>query len=63
MLELFIDNKKELQIAETDLLKSSKMLDFSFGIPKDFDIRTLGVYLLNINLQDLKEFCIEVDKL
>ncbi len=33
-LELFIDTKKELSIAENPLLESSKILNFSFGTPK-----------------------------
>ena len=56
MLELFISNKKELQIAESDLLKSSKMLKSAYGIPKKFDIRTFRKYLSRVNLEELKEF-------
>ena len=56
MLELFIKNKKELQIAESNLLKSSKMLDFSNGIPKDFDIRTFKLLLSSIDLKELNRF-------
>lgn len=33
MLELFVDSKKELQIAETPLFKSLQILNFSYGIP------------------------------
>ncbi len=35
MLELSIGNKKELQIEESPLFKSSKMLNFSFGTPNE----------------------------
>lgn len=34
MLELFVNNKKELQIEESQLFKSSKMLHVSFGTPR-----------------------------
>lgn len=56
MLELFLNNKKELQIAETPLFKSSKMLKISFGTPEKFDIRTFKKKLSRLNLEDLKEF-------
>ena len=56
MFELSIDTKKELQIAETPLFKSSKMLNFSFGTTKEFDIRTYLAEMSKINLEELKEF-------
>ena len=33
-LELFLDSKKELHIAENPLLESSKIFNFYFGTPK-----------------------------
>jgi hypothetical protein len=54
-IELLVNNKKELQIEESLLFKSSKMLNLSFGIPKNFDIRTYKSYLSMINLYDLKQ--------
>ena len=33
MFELFIDNKKDLHIAENPLFKGLKYLNFSFGTP------------------------------
>jgi len=56
MLELFIDTKKELRIEESPLLKSSKIVNLSFGIPKEFDIRTFKKYLSKIDLEDLDKF-------
>lgn len=56
MLELSVDNKKELQLAETPLVKSSKMLEKLYGIPKEFDIRIFKKYLSKINFDDLIEF-------
>ncbi|MCX6077233.1 MAG: hypothetical protein NTW78_10185 [Campylobacterales bacterium] len=56
MLELFLNNKKELQIAETPLFKSSKMLKISFGTPEKFDIRTFKKELSRLNIEDLREF-------
>lgn len=56
MLELFVNNKKELQIAESDLFKSSKILNIFFGTPKGFDIRIFKSYLSRIDLEELKEF-------
>lgn len=35
MLELFIDNKKELRVEESPIFQSSKMLLNSFGIPTE----------------------------
>jgi len=40
LFELFINTKKELQIEETPLFKSSKMLNISFGTPTASDIWT-----------------------
>lgn len=56
MIELLVNTKKELQIAETPLFESSKMLNFSFGTPENFDIRTFKKYLSMIDLDKLKEF-------
>ncbi|APW66329.1 hypothetical protein LPB137_10960 [Poseidonibacter parvus] len=56
MLELSVNNKKELQLAETPLVKSSKMLEKLYGIPKEFDIRTFKKYLSKIDLEDLDKF-------
>lgn len=56
MLELFINNKKELQIAETPLFESSKLLKIAFGTPQNFNIRTYKEKLSRINLEDLKAF-------
>jgi hypothetical protein len=56
MIELLVNTKKELQIAETPLLKSSKMLNFSFGNPESFDIRTFKKYLSMIDLETLNLF-------
>lgn len=38
MFELSIDNKKRLQIAENQLLKSLKYLNTAFGGAKRFDV-------------------------
>jgi len=57
MLELFINNKKELQIAETPLFESSKLLKIAFGTPLNIDIRTYKEKLSIIDLVTLKEFC------
>ncbi len=56
MIELFVSNKKELQIEDSPLFKSSKMLQISNGIPKNFDILTFKKYLTMIELEDLIEF-------
>lgn len=56
MLELFVDNKKELQIAESPLFESSKMLNFSFGTPEKFEVRKYKWLLSRVNFQHLKEF-------
>jgi hypothetical protein len=36
-IELLVTSKKELQIEDSPLLKSSKMLDILFGTPELFD--------------------------
>lgn len=56
MIELLVNTKKELQIAETPLLKSSKMLNFSFGNLENFDIRTFKKHLSMIDLETLNLF-------
>ena len=56
LFELSVNTQKELQIAESSLFKSSKMLDFNYGAPEQFDIRTFKEYLLKINLEELKKF-------
>lgn len=56
MLELFISTKKSLTIRKTPLLESLNILNFSYGNPKDFDIRTFKDNLSRINLDELKEF-------
>jgi hypothetical protein len=63
MLELLIDNKKSFTIRKTHLLQSSKLLNFSFGTPKDFDIRTFLKYLSMIDLYDLENFYKFITKL
>ena len=35
MLELFIDTKKELSIADNPLLENSNLVNLSFGIPTE----------------------------
>lgn len=57
MLELVVNNKKELQIAESPLFEVLKILNFMFGTPKNFDIRTYKEKLSIIDLVTLKEFC------
>jgi hypothetical protein len=54
-IELFVSTKKELQIAETPLLKCSKMLNLSFGIPERLDIRTYLKYLSMIEFNWVEE--------
>lgn len=56
MLELLVNNKKELQIVESPLFEVLKILNFLFGIPKKFDFRTYKDKLSRINLEDLKAF-------
>ena len=38
LFELFIDTKKDLQIAETPLFKGLKYLNLYFGTPEEFDV-------------------------
>lgn len=56
MFELFLNSKKELQIAETPLFESSKMLKISFGTPEKFDVRTYTKQLSRIDLEELNVF-------
>lgn len=56
MFELFVSTKKELQIAESDLFESSKMLNIYNGVPDSFDIRTFKHHLSKIDLEEMKEF-------
>jgi len=56
MLELLVNNKKELQIVESPLFEVLKILNFLFGIPKKFNFRTYKEKLSRINLEDLKAF-------
>ena len=56
MLELVVNNKKELQIAESPLFEVLKILNFFFGTPQNIDIRTYKEKLSRINLEDLKAF-------
>lgn len=56
MLELYVDNKKELQIAETPLFESSKMLKISFGTTEKFDVRKYKKLLSRVDSNELKEF-------
>ena len=57
MLELVVNNKKELQIAESPLFEVLKILNFMFGTPQNIDIRTYKEKLSRIDLVTLKEFC------
>lgn len=56
MFELLVSTKKELQIEESHLFKSSKLFNFSNGVPDGFDIRTFKHHLSKINLEEMKEF-------
>lgn len=56
MFELVVSNKKELQIADTPLFESSKLLKISFGIPQNLEVRTYKEKLSRINLDELKAF-------
>ena len=56
MFELSIDTKKELQIAESDLFESSKMLNISNGVPNGFNIRLFKHHLSKIDLDEMKIF-------
>lgn len=55
MFELFVNTKKELQIAETPLFRAYKMLKNRYGGPKDFDIRTYKEILSRIDLDNMEE--------
>ena len=48
--------KKELQARNSPLFESSKMLNISFGIPKDFEIGTFKKLMAQVKLKDLKVF-------
>ena len=56
MFELFVSTKKELQIAESYLFESSKLLNVSNGVPDDFNIRTFKHHLSKIDLEEMKAF-------
>ncbi len=56
LLELSINNKKELYIAKNSLYKALENLLFRIGTPEKFDIRTFKKKLSRLNLEDLKEF-------
>ena len=56
MLELFINNKKELQIVENPLFETLKFLKIIYGSPTESNIRTFKLKLSMIDLEDLKEF-------
>ncbi len=53
VIELFVTTKKELQIAESPLLKSSKMLKNLFGTPDRSYIRTFCSLLEEIDFDSL----------
>lgn len=55
-IELSVTTKKELQIEDSPLLKSSKMLEILFGTPELFDTWTFLGYLDKIDLYKLEEF-------
>lgn len=56
MLELSVNNKKELKIVKNDLFKSSKMCNICFGAPEKLNIRTFKKYLSRIDLDELENF-------
>ena len=56
MLELFINNKKELQIVENPLFETLKFLKIIYGSPTETNIRTFKLKLSMIDLEDLEEF-------
>jgi len=56
MLELTINNKKELKIEDSPLLKSSKMLKNSFGTYESFNYKEYFKELAKVDLDELKEF-------
>jgi len=55
MFELFIDNKKRLQIAENWLFENLKMLKIAFGGAKEFNVRTFKKNLSRVDLGELRE--------
>jgi hypothetical protein len=61
-IELFVSNKKELQIEENPLFECSKILNLSYGIPERLDIRTYLKYLSIVDLEDLEEFYTKMKK-
>jgi hypothetical protein len=56
MLELFINNKKELQIVENPLFETLKFLKIIYGSPTELNIRTFKFKLSRIDLENLEEF-------
>jgi len=56
MLELFVGTKKELQIEESPLLRSSKFLKILYGSPNSSNIRTFKRQLSMIDFKKLKKF-------
>lgn len=56
MLELFINNKKELQIVENPLFETLKLLKIIYGSPTESNIRTFKQKLSMIDLENLEEF-------
>lgn len=56
LFELFITTKKELQIQESPIFKSSKMLDLYIGTPERFDVWVFKGFLRMIDLEELKYF-------
>lgn len=61
LLELSVNSKKELHIAESPIFESSKLLKISFGTPEKFDVRTYKKLLSRINLEDLNCFIDELE--
>jgi hypothetical protein len=62
MLELFINNKKELQIVENPLFETLKFLKIIYGSPTETNIRTFKDNLSKIDLDDLEKFYMFVEK-
>ena len=58
--ELLVTTKKELQITETPLFKSSKILNFLSGATNKIDIRTLLIELSKIDVDELKNIYITI---
>lgn len=56
MFELSVSNKKELQIAETPLFESSKLLKNRFGGTQYLDVRKYKSLLSRLDLNELKIF-------